>query len=112
MDIGRDFIHYNVCHPTGLWVEFEYLAQSVSQSETLGEKVGEKVGKYLTSNQEQILALLRQNPRMAAREVAQHIGISSRKVEQNIAKLRELELLKRIGSAKGGHWEIIGDDHE
>jgi ATP-dependent DNA helicase RecG len=43
---------------------------------------------------------------MAAREVAQHIGISSRKVEENIAKLKALKLLKRIGPAKGGYWQV------
>ncbi len=28
-------------------------------------------------------------------------------VEYNIGKLKEREILKRIGPAKGGHWEII-----
>ena len=78
----------------------------------LGEKVGEKVGEALTSNQRQILTLLRENPRMAAREVAHHIGISSRKVEQNIAKLKALTLLKRIGPAKGGYWQATEDQSE
>ena len=73
-------------------------------SDFWGEKVGEKVGETLTSNQRHILTLLRENPRMAAREVAQHIGISSRKVEQNIAKLKALTLLKHIGPANGGYW--------
>jgi ATP-dependent DNA helicase RecG len=76
----------------------------------LGEKVGEivggKVGEALTSNQRQILTLLRENPRMAAREVAQYIGISSRKVEETIAKLKALTLLKRIGPAKEGYWQV------
>jgi ATP-dependent DNA helicase RecG len=71
-----------------------------------GEQVGEKVAEALTGNQRQILTLLRTNPRMAAREVAQHIGISSRKVEENIAKLKALTLLKRIGPAKGGYWQV------
>ena len=31
---------------------------------------------------------------------------------ENIAKLKERELLKRIGPAKGGYWEAEGDDHE
>ena len=78
----------------------------------LGEKVGEKVGENLTGNQRQILALLRQHPYMAARELAQQVGISSRKIEQNIARLKELELLKRIGPARGGHWEVQGEEHE
>ena len=43
---------------------------------------------------------------MSAKELAEHVGISSRKIEQNIAKLKQWGLLKRIGPAKGGHWEL------
>jgi hypothetical protein len=34
------------------------------------------------------------------------IGISSRKVEETIAKLKALTLLKRIGHAKEGYWQV------
>jgi DNA-binding Lrp family transcriptional regulator len=34
------------------------------------------------------------------------IGISKRKVEDNIAKLRELGILKRIGGTRG-YWDIV-----
>ena len=73
----------------------------------VGEKVGEKVGEDLTENQKRILELLRLNPRMPARQLAEHVGISSRKIEQNIAKLKGLGLLKRMGPAKGGRWEVL-----
>ena len=75
--------------------------------EKVGKKVGENAGKRLTRNQQQILELLRQHPHMAARELARQVGISSRKIEQNIARLKELQLLKRIGPARGGHWEVL-----
>ena len=76
----------------------------------LGEKVGEKVGENtgdMTESQRRILALLQQNKRLSARALAEQIGMSSRKVEENIAKLKMLGYLRRIGSAKGGHWEVI-----
>ncbi|MBU1397976.1 MAG: winged helix-turn-helix transcriptional regulator [Proteobacteria bacterium] len=73
----------------------------------LGEKVGEKVGESLTPNQKRILSLLRQNTRLSARELAEEVGISSRKIEQNIARLKESGSLRRIGSAKGGYWEVL-----
>jgi ATP-dependent DNA helicase RecG len=34
------------------------------------------------------------------------VGISKRKIEENIRKLKKLGFLKRIGSTKGGHWEV------
>jgi len=86
-------------------------AQETTQ-ERVGEKVGEKgrgkrSGKKLTVNQQGILELLFQHPKMAAPELAEIVGISERKIEQNIATLKKIGRLKRIGPAKGGHWEIL-----
>jgi len=47
------------------------------------------------------------NPNISARELAEIVGITSRKIEENIKKLKNMGLLKRIGPAKGGYWEII-----
>jgi len=35
------------------------------------------------------------------------IDISDRKTETNITKLKKMDLIKRIGPAKGGYWEIL-----
>jgi len=39
-------------------------------------------------------------------ELSKKTGLSARGIEKNIAKLKEKGLLKRIGGAKGGHWEV------
>jgi len=83
---------------TGLWVIFPFLSPN---------RVGEKVGEKLTANQKKILLQLSQNANLSARELAELVGISSRKIEQNIAKLKKLGRLRRIGPAKGGYWEVM-----
>jgi len=35
------------------------------------------------------------------------IGLSRRGIEKNISKLKTEGKIKRIGPAKGGHWEIF-----
>jgi ATP-dependent DNA helicase RecG len=55
---------------------------------------------------EKILSLLKTEPELAAREIGQRIGISSRAVEKHIANLRREGRLRRIGPAKGGRWEV------
>ena len=50
---------------------------------------------------------MRRNPYISAREIAEIINISDRKTETNIAKLKKMDLIKRIGPAKGGYWEIV-----
>lgn len=73
----------------------------------VGEKVGDRVGEKLTDNQEKILEIIKRDPLISANKISDEIGISSRKVEENIKKLKEKGIIKRIGPAKGGYWELI-----
>jgi ATP-dependent DNA helicase RecG len=70
-------------------------------------EVGEKVGENLTENQYEIVKHMMSNPKISAKELSSIVGISSRKIEENIKKLKEKNIIKRVGAAKGGHWEII-----
>ncbi len=96
-----------------LWLEFpfseSYLAAIATNSSPtrLNEKVGEKVGENLTENQTKILTILAEKPKTPATTLAEQVGISTRKIEENIRKLKALERLRRIGPAKGGHWEVL-----
>jgi ATP-dependent DNA helicase RecG len=56
---------------------------------------------------EKILVLLKANPELSARELAEAMGVTSRAVEKQISKLRDENRIRRIGPAKGGHWEVI-----
>jgi len=70
-------------------------------------KVGEKVGEKLSANQKMILENIKKEPLISAKELAVLVGISPRKIEENIAKLKLKGVLERLGPDKGGHWEII-----
>lgn len=56
---------------------------------------------------DQILALLRQAPRLSAREVATLLNKTPRTIERHLKALREQGRIKHIGSDKAGHWEVI-----
>jgi len=56
---------------------------------------------------EKILKLLSATPQMTIIQLANQLGISTRAVEKQIAKLRERGFLKRIGPAKGGYWKVL-----
>jgi len=76
-------------------------------SDRVVEKVVEKVVENLSENQKQIIELVGGDNYITAYEIGKSIGISQRKVQENMAKLKEIGILKRIGPAKGGHWQII-----
>ncbi len=73
----------------------------------VGERVGEKVGEKLTENQQKIIDFIQREQSISAKELSGRVGISQRKVEENISKLKKKGILKRIGPDKGGHWEIV-----
>ena len=63
------------------------------------ENVGETSGK--------IISLMKQNPFITIPQISSIVGITERSVERNIKKLQKDGLLKRIGPAKGGRWEVV-----
>ena len=68
-----------------------------------------RIEKTLGKTLDAILLLLDENPSLSIPEIAEKINKSESAVERAIRKLREEGRLKRIGPAKGGHWEIIKD---
>ncbi len=47
------------------------------------------------------------NPHVTAQKLAIIVGISKRKIEDNLFKLKTEGLIERIGSPKGGYWQIV-----
>lgn len=57
----------------------------------------------------EILNCLRKEPSLSARELAPLLNKTSRTVERHLKELREQGKIKRIGSNKAGHWEVLED---
>ena len=87
------------------FVEFmlEMILEAINK---VGNEVGNRVGN-LSENQVRIIELMKKEPKVSAKVLAEHVGISTRKVEENIAKLKKMEIVKRIGGTRG-HWEVKG----
>jgi ATP-dependent DNA helicase RecG len=61
----------------------------------------------LAENQKKILMLITDNPRVSKKAMAQSLGISTTAIDKNLAKLKQKGILRRVGPAKEGHWEMI-----
>lgn len=75
--------------------------------ERVTKKVTERVTKKVTENQRKILDNISKNSLITVKELSKIVGISERKIKENISKLKQENLLKRIGPARGGHWKVI-----
>jgi len=56
---------------------------------------------------EKIFDAIKSNPKITQNELAEIAGLTRRGIEWNLAKLKEKEIIKRIGPAKGGHWKVV-----
>ena len=66
-------------------------------------KFGEKFGETRTA----ILQSMRSDPRITTTKLAEKLGLSTRAVEKNIQFLKSGGHIRRVGPAKGGHWEVL-----
>ena len=79
----------------------------IVEKERVTEKVTKKVTERVTENQAIILSRIQANPYITIKDLSNIVGISERKIKDNIRKLKSKKLLKRIGPARGGYWEVI-----
>jgi len=91
------------------------------EGEEYGEKEGEKEGekhvvkygkKYdvkYGENDEKVLSQISRNNKISISSIVAYTGLSASGVEKIILRLKDGGVIKRIGPAKGGHWEMIGN---
>jgi ATP-dependent DNA helicase RecG len=64
--------------------------------------------KSVEKTTQKILDLIRENPYISRREIADNLGnITADGIKYNLSKLKREGLIKRVGPDKGGYWEII-----
>jgi ATP-dependent DNA helicase RecG len=66
---------------------------------------GKKESSPKTENQ--IIELIKQDAPVSTKHLGEILDISKRAVLKQIKKLKDQGRLKRVGPAKGGHWEVI-----
>ncbi len=92
------------------FIEFmlSLLLKTIEEIIETEKKVTVKVSIKVTVNQQKILDVINENPFVTQEELAQIIGLSRKSIIQNMKKLQENGLLKRIGADKNGRWEVVG----
>ena len=78
-----------------------------SIKETSGKGSQESSQKGSQKSSQKIIMLMTDNSDITTTEIASKLNISRRAVAKQIAKLKEQNIIKRIGPDKGGYWEVI-----
>ncbi len=72
----------------------------------VGKDVGKDVGKGISLNLMQIIEILKTNPNVTINDLSVKTGYTRRTIERSLFKLKELELIRRVGGRKLGYWEV------
>ncbi len=83
----------------------------VAGRENVGDSAVKTTQKSTQKTTQKILAILRQEPSASRREIAETLGdITENGVKYHLGKLKSAGIIQRIGSDKGGHWKVNGDE--
>jgi len=91
-------------------VEFMFDKELINVGDNVGKDVGNNVGNKnikISKTQEKIIMEISKNNNLTQKELAKILKVNERTIQRNTVILQEKGLLKRIGPAFGGHWEVI-----
>ncbi len=61
------------------------------------------------STREKLIALIKENPQITRASLSEQLGISSSNVQFHIKRLKSEGIIKRVGSARNGHWVFLSE---
>lgn len=77
------------------------------EEQNVGVNVGVNVGINLNKTQKLVYMSIYNNPHITYFELAEKVSKSEETIRRNIKSLVDFNLIRRVGSNKNGHWEII-----
>jgi len=78
------------------------------EKENVVESVVENVVENVVEDRsDKIINLIKQNKQISAKQIAKLFNITERTAQRDLDKLKKQNKIKRIGSDKAGHWEVI-----
>ena len=83
------------------------VVRNQSKSKDVGINVGTNVGINVGTNEEKVLALLRQDSGLTAKILASTLGLTERQIERILSRLKAERKIVRHGASKKGYWEVL-----
>jgi len=83
-------------------------AEKIPAKNNVVENVVENVvGNVVGNRLDKIINLIKTNNQISASQISKLLNITGRTAQRDIEKLKKQNKIKRIGSDKGGKWEVI-----
>ena len=88
-----------------------YRQPSLIQAGTIGtnsDTIGTIIGIKVTSPEERVLTIMKQNAKVTQKELQKELGVSLRTVKRMIAELQDKGYIVRRGNNRSGEWIVKG----
>lgn len=86
-------------------VELFRLNQETDQDKNI--PVVEQVLELFNEKEKELVALIQNKPTITQHELAESLGWTISNVKYHMTKLKDKQILKRVGSNQKGKWEIL-----
>lgn len=84
------------------------ILETIKDVEQKSINVPKNVPKNVPLNRiNDIIKLVSKNRDITSAQIAKKLKVSDKTIKRDIAKLKEQNMLKRVGSLKSGHWEVL-----
>jgi ATP-dependent DNA helicase RecG len=83
------------------------LESQIAQQDNDRENDRENDSEKLSDRQAKLLKLIRNDDQISTANLAKILKVGVATVNREIAKLKDMQYLQRVGPDKGGHWEVL-----
>ena len=97
-----DRTHFLTVLPANMEAYEDEIDEDTIDDTDKNERVNE-----LKKTELQILLILKENPSITQKDISDKTKLSEQHIRRIIKSLKDKNIIKRIGSAKTGHWEVI-----
>ena len=66
-----------------------------------------KGGQKVTAKQAIVVDLIRKNPSMSRKDIADKLGINESAIQKHLDILKAKGVINRVGPDKGGYWKVL-----
>jgi DNA-binding MarR family transcriptional regulator len=107
VDIGRLLMKNNNIPKLASKV-LEKTTQTTTQVISGGGQIGGQIGDQinLTNRQLEILYIIRENPKVNRKTIAEKLSINESAIQKHLKSLKDKGFLKRVGGTRG-HWKVL-----
>lgn len=86
---------------------FQVILFKEKQNEPANEPANEPVNEPVNDRLKEIISLIQQNNSISINELSKICKVGRETIKRDINKLKNMNLIQRIGPDKGGYWEVL-----